>query len=403
MTRKRQESAGDPVVSVVILAWRLRQELIEAISSLFASTDAPDLEVIIVSNGAPGSLLRDVEAAFDGVRIIDLGCNTGFGFAANRGAVESRGEFLLFFNDDAIAEPSMLGALLRSIDEPTEAARPIAAVGAVLMNPDGSVQEAGSRLLEDAGTVQLGRGLTRDEATTAGWLRRRPVDYASAAALLFRRETFLRAGGYDARFRPAYFEDVDLALRMRLMGYDVILEPEAVAIHRSGASTDTDPRFREFAGDHAGRAFRARWAAILPAAASADDPPDRTIQVAAGAVTPAQGDAPSTEDPVEVAAGISRDYIAWLNERLDRARQDIEEVTRELDRCRAERRDFEIAHGAGLDQARAATIAAERAADDRARLAEEYRLRLEEVEHLGLVALVKWRIGRANRDRGRTG
>ncbi|TFD55491.1 glycosyltransferase family 2 protein [Cryobacterium sp. Hh7] len=245
---------SQPVVSVIVLAWRLVDPLLEALESVSRSVDAPPYEVIVVLNGALPNVRQAVRAQVAGVRVVDVEANTGFGDGCNRGAALARGRFLLFLNDDAVVAPSMITALVTSADS-SATGQSIGAVAAVLLNGDGTIQEAGSRMVSTAGTVQLGAGIRPESPDAAPYLLRRPIDYGSGAALLVQRDVFTTIGGYDTRYRPAYFEDADLAFRLKALGLSVILEPVARAPHLSGASTERDLRFRQFASHRAGLAF----------------------------------------------------------------------------------------------------------------------------------------------------
>ena len=91
---------------------------------------------------------------------------------------------------------------------------------------------------------------------------RREVDYASGACLLVRAASFAAAGGFDDVFHPAYYEDVDLAMRWQGGGETVVYEPRSTAVHRRWASS----------GDRSGMvdlllrsraAFMERWASAV--------------------------------------------------------------------------------------------------------------------------------------------
>lgn len=369
-----------PSVSVIILAWRLGAPLVEAIKSVIASESAPPFEVIVVLNGASADVRRTFSAEVSGAIEISLEHNTGYGYACNRAASVARGEYLLFLNDDATLEPDALEVLLSSAQLGLgESKQKVGAVAAMLMNPDGTVQEAGSRILEDGGTVQLGAGLSLPDAADRGLLSRRPIDYGSGAALLVDAALFRRLGGHDPRYRPAYFEDVDLAFRMRASGHEVILEPAAVAVHAAGASTVDDRRFRDFAGDHAGRAFIARWGDVLVNAARADDPVDRICAVPTSS-EPFDRAMPD-EDPVEVAFDIARNYEHWLNEALDRCRDAHAELETDLTHARAEWQHWHDT------------------AQEYGARSHELFLRLQNLEQRNLIGIARWRLGVARRRR----
>jgi len=85
-----------------------------------------------------------------------------------------------------------------------------------LLYPNGALQETGAYIREDGWTLQMGKhGVNLSPAYIDST---QIVDYTSAACLLLKRHTFLNLGGFDPIFDPVYFEDVDLALRLRSIG-----------------------------------------------------------------------------------------------------------------------------------------------------------------------------------------
>ncbi len=70
----------------------------------------------------------------------------------------------------------------------------------------------------------------------------RSVDYCSGASLMVRRQVFLEVGGFDEKYAPAYFEDVDLAFRLRRRGLRTIYQPRSEVMHYCGASHGRDLR-----------------------------------------------------------------------------------------------------------------------------------------------------------------
>ena len=71
-----------------------------------------------------------------------------------------------------------------------------------------------------------------------GYLR--DVDYVSGAAMAIPRALFERAGGFDTRYAPAYYEDTDLAFAVRELGHRVLYLPAARVVHDEGATSGTD-------------------------------------------------------------------------------------------------------------------------------------------------------------------
>ena len=134
----------------------------------------------------------------------------------------------------------------------------IGAVGSRLLDPDGTLQEAGSVLWSDAGTHQVGHGIP---PASYAYERVRDVDYSSGCGLLIRRTAWDQVGGFDEAYFPGYFEDVDLCLSLRSCGYRVVYTPRARLRHLRGGSTD--PSHRGLVAVRNGRRFIAKWASTL--------------------------------------------------------------------------------------------------------------------------------------------
>jgi GT2 family glycosyltransferase len=360
-------SPAEPVASVIVLAWRLTHQLLECLRALAASEGAPAFEVQVVLNGA-GQPTRDIVASHvRGAHVVDLDANVGFGGGCNAAALRSRGTYLILLNDDAIVEPGWLATL---VDSAQHAPKKTGAIASVLLNPDGTLQEAGSRVRAGAGTVQFGKGSTLTAAREAGLLTRRPIDYGSGAALLIRRDAFEEIGGFDPRYEPAYYEDVDLCFRLRVAGWQVLLEPEARVHHASGASTDRDRRFRDFASDRSGSRFIQRWAPTLAAAPEPTAPakvlcdPSLSAANLTDAPTEVRDPIPSAHTALEIAQG----YQGWLNQKLDQA---LEAVIVEQ-------------HLRATDAERIAQLTEE---------ATHLRNRLIGLEQAGPLGVLRWRLG----------
>jgi glycosyltransferase involved in cell wall biosynthesis len=118
------------------------------------------------------------------------------------------------------------------------AAENIGAVGGKIVRTNGLLQEAGSIIWNEGTTV----GYMRDASPLAAEANfRRDVDYCSAVFLLCRTDLVRALGGFDEAFAPAYFEDVDLCVRMLNAGYRVVYDPAVVVHHLEfGSATTTE-------------------------------------------------------------------------------------------------------------------------------------------------------------------
>lgn len=250
----------DPLVSIVVTTFDRADLLARCLGALARTLGAVPAEVIVVLDGE-NPTVGAVAAAADGVRVVRPPSRAGYLRSANAGAAAARGTHLVHLNDDTEPQPGWLDALLRRLDE--------ADVGVVvprLLHPDGRLQEAGSLIWSDGGGHHLGSG--GDETDPAHAVAR-DVDYGSAAAMLVRGELWRALGGFDERFVPGYYEDVDLCFAARERGQRVVYEPTSRVVHVGGGSMGPGALdiTRTLVERHQ-RTFCDKWAAAL-----AEQPP----------------------------------------------------------------------------------------------------------------------------------
>ncbi|MGL5001669.1 MAG: glycosyltransferase, partial [Casimicrobium sp.] len=92
----------------------------------------------------------------------------------------------------------------------------------------------------------------------------RDADYCSGAAIAIKRELFLDLGGFDPHFAPAYYEDTDLAFRVRARGLRVLYQPHAEVYHLEGVSHGRDQTsgIKAYQVTNAAKFFE-RWQSVL--------------------------------------------------------------------------------------------------------------------------------------------
>jgi N-acetylglucosaminyl-diphospho-decaprenol L-rhamnosyltransferase len=235
-------------LSVVYVSWHDTDVLVRSLRQLGAVAAADDaLEVIVLVNEAPPGARAAIEAAWPGATVIANADNRGFGPACNQGAAAAVGEILLFLNPDTLVEAGAIEEVRRAFD-----ARPDAlAVAPRLVDagpPRGEDQEHFQLRRLPTLRADLRELLLLDRlAPHNRWHRHhryldedreRPieVEQAAAAALAVRREAFEAIGGFDERFWPAYWEDVDLCARLLQRG-TIVYWPSARVAHVGGGAT----------------------------------------------------------------------------------------------------------------------------------------------------------------------
>jgi GT2 family glycosyltransferase len=214
--------------AVVVPNWNGAGWLPACLDAIAAQTLAPS-ETIVVDNGSTDGSLELLAGREPRVRVIELGRNTGFAAAANRGMRAAAAELVALVNTDVLLESDWLERMVGALAEHPEAAS--AACKMVELRDPGMIWDAGDYLRRDGAAIQRGRG----EPDGAAYDAAGEVFSACAGAALYRRELVLEAGGFDERYF-VYLEDVDLGLRLRRAGWTCRSEP-AVARHAGGGSS----------------------------------------------------------------------------------------------------------------------------------------------------------------------
>ncbi|WP_196871765.1 glycosyltransferase family 2 protein [Sphingobium sp. JAI105] len=234
-----------PPVSVIVPT-RNHVDLLRTCVEGVATTDYPDIELIIVDNDSddPETLdyLNAVGGTTPGLRVKILRHAGPFNYSAinNRAAKVAHGRLLCLLNNDIeMTEPRWLATMV------LQALRPdVGAVGARLLYPDGRVQHAG---------VVIGMGNAAGHAhrflvpIEEGYFYRHALPQftsaVTAACLLVQRERFFAVGGFNERDFAVAFNDVDLCLRLNQRGWQSFYEPRATLIHHESVSRglDRDP------------------------------------------------------------------------------------------------------------------------------------------------------------------
>ncbi len=226
-----------PSVVVVVVTYGHDRELPATLASLRAQTYPKDVcEIVVVDNGDGGcaAIARD-----SGAIVLEPGHNLGFAGGSNLGVARSDAATVLLLNPDVELAPTFVAAMVAALDDPT-----IGIVGARLLNPDRTtLQHAGGELLFPLG---LSRHRGYDQPDGSPYDVPTDVDYVTGAALGIRRVTWNALGGFDEAFNPAYYEEVDLCLRVRAAGLRVCYVPAASAMHHetSGLGKRSVPFYR---------------------------------------------------------------------------------------------------------------------------------------------------------------
>ncbi|MFA5683404.1 MAG: glycosyltransferase [Lysobacteraceae bacterium] len=260
-----------PRASVVIPVYNHLHHTLTCLRSLAAHPQRHAFEVIVVDDCSQDES-ADLLPRVPGLRYLRNAENLGFIGACNAGAAAASGEYLVFLNNDTAVQDDWLDALLDTFQAHPEAGL----VGAKLVYPDGRLQEAGGIVFRDGGGWNYGRF---GDPADPRYNYLREADYCSGAAIALPAALFRQLGGFDSHYAPAYYEDTDLAMKVRAAGRKVYYQPASVVAHFEGVSSGTDTASGVKAYQVVNKEkFLDRWRETLAAHASA--PPDTPIEIA---------------------------------------------------------------------------------------------------------------------------
>jgi GT2 family glycosyltransferase len=228
-------SNPQPKISILLLTHNHAELLYRCLNSLLRCSSG-NYEVIVIDNASTDET-KLLLSRTENVRVISNRKNAEFIYANNSGAGVARGDHLLFLNNDTESTQGWLSLLLETIESHPRCG----VVGAKLVYPNGRLQEAGGIVWNDGTTFSYGRG---DDPSKPEYNYVREVDYCSAACLLVRRDLFEQLGGFDERYVPAYYEDVDLCFGIRSLGYKVMYQPQSVVVHHESMSRPAERRLQ---------------------------------------------------------------------------------------------------------------------------------------------------------------
>ena len=281
-------------------------------------------ELIVVDN-ASGDGTSEILAA-RGIEVISPDRNLGFGCAVNLAARRAQGDALVLVNDDCVCDPGFVGSLAGALDP----ARGVVMAAGVL-------REARHESVIDTAGLEVDRTLLIFD-----YLNGEPVEILDrgvadpigpcGAAAAFDRTTFLDAGGFDEALF-AYWEDVDLALRLRRAGALCRLAPGALGTHAHSATMGSGSRQKnELVGFGRGYLLR-KWGVLspgrLPGIVARDTVIcagqavfDRNLAGVTGRIKGWRAATPTAAYPgPELAAGTSPSALTTLSRRARRRRR----------------------------------------------------------------------------------
>ena len=219
-------------VTIVIPAYNNFVEVAVCIESIASFASSTHYSIVIADDASP-DFNFSAFGVLPGVRVMRNATNFGYIDNVNRAAMGISTTYLLTLNQDVVVCPGWLDEMVAEIERDSRNA----IVGPRILDHDFTIREAGALIFQGAHAMHRGRGSIPDVPRFA---YSRNIDYVSGCALLIRTEVWNRLGGLDEQYKPAYYDDVDLCLRVHALGLRVRYAPLSCVIHFEGTSMGKD-------------------------------------------------------------------------------------------------------------------------------------------------------------------
>jgi GT2 family glycosyltransferase len=224
-----------PEVSIIIVNWNGKNYLENCFSSIFYQT-YQNFEVILVDNGSRDGSVEYIIKNFPATKIIENDKNIGLPAATNMAIKSSQSKYLVTLDNDTRVEPQWLEELVKAADSDSCIGSCQSKVLSI-EHPE-IIDAMGISITKNGEAIRLGYGLKDKEE-----FNEIKEILGASTAILYRREMFDQIGLFDEDFF-AYYEDVDLALRSKLMGWRSIYVPKAIAYHVHSATLGKESPFK---------------------------------------------------------------------------------------------------------------------------------------------------------------
>jgi GT2 family glycosyltransferase len=211
-------------IAVGIINWNSGHWLKDCIASLLATTNVAD--IVVVDNASTDRSLEEAAGFGDRVRFIRNESNLGFAGGVNKVFASTSAPYVLILNPDV----GVRAGVVEKMQHFLEAHPKAAAIG-------GHVGENyfPRRLPTAASLIRENLGL-RKRSQEQVVQEPYEIEQAAAAALMIRRSAYLEVGGFDSRFYPAWYEDVDFCKQLQSAGWQIFFDPASQFFHEGGYS-----------------------------------------------------------------------------------------------------------------------------------------------------------------------
>jgi GT2 family glycosyltransferase len=229
-------------VSIIIVAWNVRELLHNCLKSVYEQTRGIKFEVIYVDNASKDGSVEMVRKEFPKVKILQNNKNEGFIKANNQGIKIANGKYILLLNSDTLILNNAIAKTVKFADEHHESAL----VGCKVLSADRTLRRTCfmypsilNMFLSATYVSKIfpqNKFFARERMTWWDFNDTREVETVSGCFSLVRRKAIEQVGLMDEIYF-VYGDDPDWCYRFRKNGWKVLFTPDAEIIHYGGQNT----------------------------------------------------------------------------------------------------------------------------------------------------------------------
>ena len=222
----------NPLVYIIILNWNGRDITLDCLKSL-ADVKYDNYKILVVDNNSSDDSVKVIKTKYPNVDILELDSNVGYAAGNNLGfeSLKSKNpDYVIFLNNDTIVNTNFIKPLIDSLIANIDIQQTVPKI--FYANIPNKIWYAGGKVNKWLGLVYH-EGIRQLDAKSFN--NSKITDYATGCCFAMRYQDYETLGGFDTSF-PMYGEDVDLSLRIRIVGKNILYVPDSYIWHKVSAS-----------------------------------------------------------------------------------------------------------------------------------------------------------------------
>ncbi|QEK52211.1 glycosyltransferase family 2 protein [Pedobacter aquae] len=231
-------------ISIIIVNYNTKELLQQCLSSIYSTTKFTSFEVIVVDNNSKDESWEMLKLLFPEVNCIQLRQNIGFGRANNIGVENANGEFVFLLNSDTLLTENTI-KILYDFFTANEHALSLGVLGCKLVDESGQTMNSGGGFPSIVNDLKEYYYLIAEKMLKMKYEERDSydftlpffeIDYVIGADMFMRKHLYKSVGGFDPTYFM-YYEESDMQIRIRKLGYKCFITTKTSIIHLEGGST----------------------------------------------------------------------------------------------------------------------------------------------------------------------